>query len=186
MAYFFGPPCMLMWNIQWLIQKLWKGEDNVSTPSYFIANAHNEFIRVLYGKNGSLIKILRTIGIGEDAPAPWPGHWKHRPTFCLEKERSSRPCVWERAATTRTLRFRGTTPFADDQSRRWTGSRRPTRPTPDADSQRTSFVPRVPTQCRERRTLRRRLWPDQGWPVSREVLPTLAAVLQRRIRVTND
>ena len=36
---------------QWWIQKLMKGtEDNVSSPSSFIANAHNELYCLLYGK----------------------------------------------------------------------------------------------------------------------------------------
>jgi len=44
---------------QWRIQKFLKGggaEDNLSSPSSFIANAHNE-IYAFYTKNGCLEKI---------------------------------------------------------------------------------------------------------------------------------
>ena len=49
---------------QWRIQKFWKGgaEDNLSAPSSFIANAHNEIYAFYMEKSGFLEKKYEPIG----------------------------------------------------------------------------------------------------------------------------
>jgi len=58
---------------QWRIQKFLKGEDNLSAPSSFIANAHNELYAFYTEKR---LFELKYEPIGERRPPLlWISHW---------------------------------------------------------------------------------------------------------------
>jgi len=55
--------------LQWRIQKFWKGGNNLSAPSSFIANAHNDLYRP-FARKRLFGKKLKPIGGGGRPPPP--------------------------------------------------------------------------------------------------------------------
>ena len=74
---------------RWRIQKFWKGgraEDNLSAPSSFIANAHNE-IYAFYMEKAAFWKKYEPIGggVAPTLPPLWIRHWSVCPLVRLSK-----------------------------------------------------------------------------------------------------